>query len=197
MTTGNTGHQAPMTGAGTSPPAPGTGGVPPAGASTLLTVAGALMGYTDSAGVTHKPKDTADAAVSEAILIQWQAHNTIDPATVAKPAVATPGAMSVATASFPQWADQIELSRRTWAAGGELNSLPKSMLTVLDGAEAARWAWILLQFGAEDDVNAYCNWFVAKVRAQGADKLYQMQQFCCNPPGASPWACGRGTHLAR
>ena len=51
------------------------------------------------------------------------------------------------------------------------------MLTVLDGAEAARWAWILLQFGSEDDVNAYCNWFVAKVRAQGADKLHQMQQF--------------------
>ena len=113
MTTDNTEHQAPTTGAGTSPPAPGTGGVPPAGASTLPTVAGAMIkwpdliaqsgagpdldaylqarninrtatlaltgadldqfkkavvapwaaGYTDSAGVAHKPKDTADAAV--------------------------------------------------------------------------------------------------------------------------------------
>ena len=116
------------------------------------------------------------------------------------------------------------LSRRTWAAGGELNGLalkrqtaqpsstlnfvgdelhtvekkewePKSMLTVLDGAEAARWAWILLQFGTEDDVNAYCNWFVAKVRAQGADKLHQMQQFWLQ--SAWPWACGRGAHSAR
>ena len=95
-------------------------------------------GYTDSAGVTHKLKDTADSAVSEAVLIhlwlearrQWQARNTaIDPATVAKPAVATPGALSVATASgggssshkppkdFPQWADQIELYNKRLLGG--------------------------------------------------------------------------------
>ena len=51
------------------------------------------------------------------------------------------------------------------------------MLAVFDGADAARWAWILLRFGAEDEVNTYCNWYISKVRAQGADKLHQMQQF--------------------
>ena len=98
------------------------------------------------------------------------------------------------------------LCRRTWAAGGELNGLalkrqtaqsssalkvvgdelhtveekewePKSMLTVLGR--------ILLQFGSEDDVHAYCSWFVAKVRAQGADKLPHMQQFWLQSAGAS------------
>ena len=193
-----------------------------------------LIGPPSTPGHTRKPKDTADAAVSEAILVhmwlkarrQWQARNTaIDPTALAKPAAASPGAISVATAApggassdkppnnFPQWADQIELCnnrllggqrrefpvkellgaeevlarlwhehtkskmykaltlgeilcRRTWAAGGKLNGLalkrqtahsssalkvvgdelhaveekewePKSMLTVLDGAEAA------------------------------------------------------------
>ena len=56
-----------------------------------------------------------------------------------------------------------------------------------------RWAWILLQFGAEDDVNAYCNWFVAKLRAQGADKLYQMQQFWLQ----SAWRMAMGMRSGR
>ena len=125
-TTGNTGHQAPATGAGTDPPAPGTGGAPPAGASTLSTVAGALIKWPDliaqsgagpeldaylqaqninrTATLALMGADLWATAVSEAILrlwlearCQWQAHNTaIDPATVA---VATPGAISVAAAS--------------------------------------------------------------------------------------------------
>ena len=114
------------------------------------------------------------------------------------------------------------ISRRTWAAGGELNGLalkrqtaqsssalkvvgdelhtveekewePKSMLTVIDGAEAARWAWILLQLGLEDEVNAYCTWFVSKVRSQGADKLHQMQQFWLQ----SAWRIAMGMRSGR
>ena len=85
-------------------------------------------GYTDPAGTTHKPKDTADAAVSEAILVhmwlearrQWQAHNQpIAPVAVARPATPSTGGITVSPApprgsdkppkDFPQWADQIEL----------------------------------------------------------------------------------------
>ena len=65
-------------------------------------------GYTDPAGTTHKPKDTADAAVSEAILV----HMVGGPPPMA-------GAQPVHS---PKISHKI-ISRRTWAAGGELNGL--------------------------------------------------------------------------
>ncbi len=97
------------------------------------------------------------------------------------------------------------LCRRTWAAAGDLNNLaikrnsavatslrvvgdklesvderewePKSMLAVIDGVNAARCAWILLEFAPEEDVHEYADWFIAKIRSNGADKLHQMQVF--------------------
>ena len=39
----------------------------------------------------------------------------------------------------------------------------------------------------------YCNWFVAKVRAQGADKLHQMQQFWLQ----SAWRIAMGMRSGR
>ncbi|OLP91089.1 hypothetical protein AK812_SmicGene27264 [Symbiodinium microadriaticum] len=41
----------------------------------------------------------------------------------------------------------------------------KGLLSTIDGANAARWAWILLGIGEEDDVMKYVDWVVAKTRA--------------------------------
>ena len=87
------------------------------------------------------------------------------------------------------------VSRRTWTPGRVLNPLaanrasaaasskalrfdhgalvqeepaewsPKGLFSTIDGANAARWAWILLGIGEEDDVMKYADWFVAKARA--------------------------------
>ena len=44
--------------------------------------------------------------------------------------------------------------------------------------------------------NGYCNWFVAKVRAQGGRaSCIKCSNFGCNPPDASPWACD-AAHLS-
>ena len=85
-------------------------------------------------------------------------------------------------------------SRRTWTAARTLNPLalsrttsaanskalrlehgslapeeptewvPKGLFSTIDGANAARWAWILLGIGEEDEVMAYVDWFVAWAR---------------------------------
>ncbi|CAE7244631.1 unnamed protein product [Symbiodinium sp. KB8] len=41
----------------------------------------------------------------------------------------------------------------------------KGLFSTIDGANAARWAWILPEIGEEDDVMKYVDWFVAKARA--------------------------------
>ena len=41
---------------------------------------------------------------------------------------------------------------------------PKGLFSTIDGANAARWAWILLGIGEEDEVMAYVDWFVARAR---------------------------------
>ena len=86
------------------------------------------------------------------------------------------------------------VSRRTWTAARTLNPLalsrttsaanskalrlehgslapeeptewvPKGLFSTIDGANAARWAWILLGIGEEDEVMAYVDWFVAWAR---------------------------------
>ena len=42
--------------------------------------------------------------------------------------------------------------------------VPKGLFSTIDGANAARWAWILLGIGEEDEVMAYVDWFVAWAR---------------------------------
>ena len=84
------------------------------------------------------------------------------------------------------------MSRRTWTAARTLNPLalsrttsaanskalrlehgnlvpeeptewvPKGLFSTIDGANAARWAWILLG-SEEDEVMAYVDWFVAGI----------------------------------
>ena len=86
------------------------------------------------------------------------------------------------------------VSRRTWTAARTLNPLalsrttsaatskalrleqgnlvreeptewvPKGLFSTIDGANAARWAWILLGIGEEDEVMADVDWFVARAR---------------------------------
>ena len=53
---------------------------------------------------------------------------------------------------------------------------PKRLLSTIDGANAARWAWILLGIGEEDDVMRYVDWFVAKARAH-AEMVPAIQAF--------------------
>ena len=38
------------------------------------------------------------------------------------------------------------------------------MLSILDGIEAAKWAWILVETGEESAVARYTDWFVVKAR---------------------------------
>ena len=38
---------------------------------------------------------------------------------------------------------------------------PRSLLAIIDGVDAARWALILVEVGREEDVNAFADWFVA------------------------------------
>ena len=84
------------------------------------------------------------------------------------------------------------LCRRTWTPGRMLNRLaadraaksagskalrlehgalvpeepsewsPRGLLSTIDGANAARWAWILVGVGEEADVIKYADWFIAK-----------------------------------
>ncbi|CAE7838599.1 unnamed protein product, partial [Symbiodinium necroappetens] len=98
------------------------------------------------------------------------------------------------------------LCRRTWTPGRMLNPLagdraaksagskalrlehgalvpagpsewsPRGLLSTIDGANAARWAWILLGIGEEADVSKYADWFVAKARAH-ADMVPAIQAF--------------------
>ena len=38
---------------------------------------------------------------------------------------------------------------------------PRSLLAIIDGVDAARWALILVEVGKEEDVNMFADWFVA------------------------------------
>lgn len=53
---------------------------------------------------------------------------------------------------------------------------PRSILAIMDGINATRWAWILLQVGEEDHVHAFADWFIQKVRAR-PNKLENMRIF--------------------
>ncbi|CAE7393420.1 unnamed protein product [Symbiodinium natans] len=73
------------------------------------------------------------------------------------------------------------LSRRTYQASGEINPhavrrasgaaeekewSPRTLLAVLDGVDAVRWAWILVDLGPESAVNTFIDWFSAKARSR-------------------------------
>ncbi|CAE7510325.1 unnamed protein product, partial [Symbiodinium sp. CCMP2456] len=105
------------------------------------------------------------------------------------------------------------VSRRTWTPGRVLNPLaanrasaaasskalrfdhgalvqeepaewsPKGLFSTIDGANAARWAWILLGVGEEDDVMKYADWFVAKARAHSEMEVILSQ---APPPRRQP-----------
>eukprot|EP00438_Fugacium_kawagutii_P021843 Skav233012 [mRNA] locus=scaffold909:68906:88437:+ [translate_table: standard] len=95
------------------------------------------------------------------------------------------------------------LAKRSFAAGGEINPLsrnprksgtiyiedeklvqddtekpwqPRSVLAVMDGANAIRWAWVLLELGEEDQIHDYIDWFIGKARSR-PQRLDQLRQF--------------------
>ncbi|CAE7346880.1 unnamed protein product, partial [Symbiodinium sp. KB8] len=53
---------------------------------------------------------------------------------------------------------------------------PRGLLSTIDGANAATWAWILLGIGEEANVIKYADWFVAKARAH-ADMVPAIEAF--------------------
>ena len=53
---------------------------------------------------------------------------------------------------------------------------PRSMLSLMDGVNAIRWAWVLLQLGEEDHVHTFADWFIQKIRARPT-KLENMRIF--------------------
>eukprot|EP00435_Cladocopium_sp_Y103_P050539 s110_g15.t1 len=53
---------------------------------------------------------------------------------------------------------------------------PRSILAVIDGVNAVRWAWVLLQIGEEDHVHTFADWFIQKVRGR-SNKLDNMRAF--------------------
>ena len=80
---------------------------------------------------------------------QWQARNTaIAPAALAKPAVASPGAVAAASGGgtssdkppkdFPQWADQIEIYNKR-LLGGERREFPVKELLGAEEVLARLW----------------------------------------------------------
>ena len=53
---------------------------------------------------------------------------------------------------------------------------PRSVLSVMDGINSVRWAFILLQIGEEEQVHEYADWFIRKARAR-PQKLEQLRLF--------------------
>ena len=49
-------------------------------------------------------------------------------------------------------------------AASEKERLPRSLMAVIDGAIAAKWAWILVGYGSEEEVTTYVEWYEAQAR---------------------------------
>ena len=43
---------------------------------------------------------------------------------------------------------------------------PRSILSLMDGVNDVRWAWVLLQSGEEDQAHAFSDWFIQKIRSR-------------------------------
>ena len=44
--------------------------------------------------------------------------------------------------------------------------VPRSLMALLDGIEASKWAWILVGIGEEEHIIAYTEWFVGRLRSR-------------------------------
>ena len=62
----------------------------------------------------------------------------------------------------------IETEEQTWS--------PRSVLSVLDGITACRWALTLVQYGDEDDIVAFCNIMQQRAHAR-PDKMEHMTAY--------------------
>ena len=54
--------------------------------------------------------------------------------------------------------------------------VPRSMLAIMDGVEAARWAWIIVGIGEERAVHDYTDWFTTKARSR-PHQLDQVREY--------------------
>jgi hypothetical protein len=52
---------------------------------------------------------------------------------------------------------------------------PQGAMQVIDALEAIRWAWILLEFGDETDIDNHISWFTKQIRTK-RDKLPQIKR---------------------
>ncbi len=62
----------------------------------------------------------------------------------------------------------IESEEPTW--------VPRSVLSVLDGIQARRWALILVQMDEEHEIHSFCDWMQQRARSK-PDKMEQMVSF--------------------
>lgn len=53
---------------------------------------------------------------------------------------------------------------------------PRSVLSVIDGINACRWAYILMQMGEEHEIHSFCDWMQQRARSR-TDKMEQMVSF--------------------
>ena len=61
------------------------------------------------------------------------------------------------------------------------------MMAIIDGADAAKWAWVLVGIGTEDEVEKYIDWYKAKARSRPI-ALQQVHDYW--------WACAWRIALA-
>ena len=61
-------------------------------------------------------------------------------------------------------------------ASSEPDWTPRSMMAVMEGADAAKWAFILVGVGTEEDVEQYVEWYKAKARSR-PDALQQVHDY--------------------
>ena len=69
---------------------------------------------------------------------------------------------------------------------------PRSLLAIIDGVDAARWALILVEVGKEEDVNMFADWFVAKARGNPT-KLDQVKRLWLK----ASWAIALGMRAGK
>ena len=73
----------------------------------------------------------------------------------------------------------------------DLQWAPRSLLAIIDGVDAARWALILVEVGKEEDINAFADWFVTKARGNPT-KLDQVKRLWVK----ASWAIALGMQRA-
>ncbi|CAE7208919.1 unnamed protein product [Symbiodinium sp. CCMP2592] len=80
------------------------------------------------------------------------------------PTSSTPSPPGVATRPLPLLSTSLVAEeKRPWQ--------PKSVIAICDGLEAVKWAWILVQLGAEEDIESYIAWWDCRARGRNANLL--------------------------